>query len=216
MTYRKLTELKKLAGNPRIIKDKQFKTLCDSIRDNPDYFEARPLILSNRTGELVIIAGNQRYEAAKVAKLAEVPTFLIEGLTEAREREIVVRDNISNGEWDMTALREEWNELPFLDWGISVSPDVDLEKEIISEEEWKLSNKTADDAIDALTVKIKKIAGDNPRKINSAAAVIVTNGRGNAVLFLSDPNTADIVKELKRLADSGEHSPLESLVRALL
>ena len=216
MTYRKLTELKKLAGNPRIIKDKQFKTLCDSIRDNPDYFEARPLILSNRTGELVIIAGNQRYEAAKVAKLAEVPTFLIEGLTEARELEIVVRDNISNGEWDMTALREEWNELPFLDWGISVSPDVDLEKEIISEEEWKLSNKTADDAIDALTVKIKKIAGDNPRKINSAAAVIVTNGRGNAVLFLSDPNTADIVKELKRLADSGEHSPLESLVRALL
>ena len=216
MTYRKLTELKKLAGNPRIIKDKQFKTLCDSIRDNPDYFEARPLILSNRTGELVIIAGNQRYEAAKVAKLAEVPTFLIEGLTEAREREIVVRDNISNGEWDMTALREEWNELPFLDWGVSVSPDVDLEKEIISEEEWKLSNKTADDAIDALTVKIKKIAGDNPRKINSAAAVIVTNGRGNAVLFLSDPNTADIVKELKRLADSGEHSPLESLVRALL
>jgi len=216
MTYRKLTELKKLAGNPRIIKDKQFKTLCDSIRDNPDYFEARPLILSNRTGELVIIAGNQRYEAAKVAKLAEVPTFLIEGLTEAREREIVVRDNISNGEWDMTALREEWNELPLLDWGISVSPDVDLEKEIISEEEWKLSNKTADDAIDALTVKIKKIAGDNPRKINSAAAVIVTNGRGNAVLFLSDPNTADIVKELKRLADSGEHSPLESLVRALL
>jgi ParB-like chromosome segregation protein Spo0J len=87
MQYRKLTEIKKLPGNPRIIRDKQFKTLCDSIRDNPKYFEARPIILSNRTGELVIIAGNQRYEAAKFLKLKEVPTYLIEGLTEAKERE---------------------------------------------------------------------------------------------------------------------------------
>ena len=42
MQYRKLNELKKLPNNPRIIRDKQFKTLCDSIRDNPKYFEARP------------------------------------------------------------------------------------------------------------------------------------------------------------------------------
>ena len=33
MQYRKLTELKKLEGNPRIIRDKQFKTLCDSIKN---------------------------------------------------------------------------------------------------------------------------------------------------------------------------------------
>ena len=33
MQYRKLNELKKLPNNPRIIRDKQFKTLCDSIRD---------------------------------------------------------------------------------------------------------------------------------------------------------------------------------------
>jgi hypothetical protein len=216
MEYRKLTALKKLPNNPRIIKDQQFKTLCDSIRDNPEYFEARPLILSDRTGDLVIIAGNHRYEAAKVVKLAEAPTFLIAGLTEAKEREIVIRDNISNGEWDMTALREGWAELPILDWGVSVSPNVDIKKEIISEEEWKSSNRTADDAIEAMTAKIKKVAGDNPRQINSATAVIINNGRGNAVLFLSDPNTADIVKELKRLADAGEHSPLEALVRALL
>jgi len=70
MQYRKLSELKKLEGNPRVIRDKQFKALCNSIRDNPEYFEARPLILSNRTGEMVIIAGNMRYEAARSLKLA--------------------------------------------------------------------------------------------------------------------------------------------------
>lgn len=123
MKYLKLTDLKKLEGNPRIIKDHQFKTLCDSIRDNPEYFEARPLILSNRTGRLVIIAGNQRYEAAKVVKLKEVPTYLIEGLSEAKEREIIIRDNISNGEFDMDALANGWSDLPLADWGVDLPED---------------------------------------------------------------------------------------------
>jgi ParB-like chromosome segregation protein Spo0J len=123
MQYRKLTELKKLEGNPRIIRDKQFKTLCNSIRDNSKYFEARPLILSNRTGQLIIIAGNQRYEAAKALKLKEVPTFLMEGLTEDKEKEIVIRDNISNGEFDMDALANSWGDLPLADWGVDLPED---------------------------------------------------------------------------------------------
>jgi hypothetical protein len=120
MEYRKLTTLRKLEGNPRIIRDKQFKNLCDSIRDNPKYFEARPLILSNRTGELVIIAGNQRYEVAKFVKLKEVPTYLIEGLTEDKEREIIIRDNVANGEWDMDALANLWGDLPLAEWGVDI------------------------------------------------------------------------------------------------
>lgn len=123
MEYRKLSTLKKLEGNPRIIRDKQFKNLVASIRDNPKFFEARPLILSDRTGELVIIAGNQRYEAAKSLKLKEVPTFLIEGLTEAKEKEIIIRDNISNGEFDWDALANTWDSLPLADWGLNLPKD---------------------------------------------------------------------------------------------
>lgn len=217
MQYRKLTDMKKLPGNPRTIRDQQFKTLCDSIRDNPKYFEARPLILSNRTGEMVIIAGNQRFDAAKALKLKKVPTFLMEGLTEEKEREIVIRDNVSNGEWDMAVLRGDgWADLPLSDWGVTVPDAIDLKAEITSEEEIAEAGKTADEAIEAMGAKIKKIATENPKQINSAMAVIVNNGRGNAVLFLADPNTADIVKELKRLADAGEHSPLETLVRSLV
>ena len=122
MQYRKLTDLKKLEGNPRIIRDKQFKNLCASIRDNPKYFEARPLILSDRTGELVIIAGNQRYEAAKAEKLKEAPTFLIEGITEEKEKEITIRDNTQQGEWDMDLL-SGWDDLPLADWGVNVPED---------------------------------------------------------------------------------------------
>lgn len=116
---RKISDLRKLPNNPRVIKDQAFKTLCKSIQDNPDYFEARPCILSDRTGELIIIAGNQRFEAAKFLKLKEIPTHLISGLTEEREKEIIIRDNVANGEWDMDLLANEWNEADLKEWGVN-------------------------------------------------------------------------------------------------
>jgi len=120
MEYRKLSELKKLPNNPRLIKDRQFKILCQSIQDNKEYFEARPIILSDRTGELIIIAGNMRYEAARKVGLKQVPTFLIKSLTEEKEKEIIIRDNVSNGEFDWDCLANSWDSLPLNDWGVDV------------------------------------------------------------------------------------------------
>lgn len=118
--YRNINEITKLSNNPRVIKDKQFKTLCDSIEKNKDYFEARPIILSDRTGELVIIAGNQRYEAAKHLGLTEVPTVLIPDLDEDKEREIIIRDNVANGEWDFEMLANEWDSELLTGWGLDI------------------------------------------------------------------------------------------------
>ena len=123
LQYRKIKDLKLLESNPRKISSDQMDKLVKSITDNPDYFEARPIILSDRTGELVIIAGNQRYKAAKKIGMKEVPTFLLSGLSEEREREIVIRDNVSNGEWDNDILRDAWGMCPLEDWGVSVDWD---------------------------------------------------------------------------------------------
>jgi site-specific DNA-methyltransferase (adenine-specific) len=133
--YRKLTELTKLPGNPRTIKKKDMDTLKQSVKDNPDYFEARPLILSNRTGELVILAGNQRYEAAKALGMDKVPTMLLEGLTEEREREIIIRDNISNGDWDMDELANAWSDLPLDEWGLEIGALAGADETEIVEDE---------------------------------------------------------------------------------
>lgn len=122
ITYRKLKDLKLLNRNPREINDRQFQTLCTSLQNNPDYFEARPLILSDRTGEHVIIAGNMRHRAAKKIGLKEVPTILLPGLTEEREREIVIRDNVSNGSWDWDVLSADWEVDELAEWGLDV-PD---------------------------------------------------------------------------------------------
>lgn len=116
--YRKLSELKELENNPRIIKKEQFEKLKQSIANNEDYFEARPIILSDRTGELVILAGNQRFKAAKALGLTEVPTVLLTGLSIEREREIVIRDNIENGEWDYDLLANDWDAEDLSEWGL--------------------------------------------------------------------------------------------------
>lgn len=116
--YRPIAELKELPGNPRTIKKDQFEKLKKSIQDNADYFEARPIILSDRTGELVILAGNQRYKAAKAIGLKEVPTILLPNLSGEREKEIIIRDNVNNGEWDADTLANEWDMTLLKEWGV--------------------------------------------------------------------------------------------------
>lgn len=116
--YLPITALKKLENNPRQIKKDDFERLKTSIKNNPDYFEARPIICSDRTGENVILGGNQRYEAAKALGIEEVPVIVLHGLDEEREREIVIRDNVSNGDWDFDILANEWDESELEDWGI--------------------------------------------------------------------------------------------------
>ena len=118
IVYRPISEIHELENNPRIIKKDQFEKLKTSIKDNPDYFEARPCILSNRTGVLVVIAGNQRLRASRELGLTEIPTVLLEGLDEDREAEIIARDNVENGEWDYDILANEWEIEKLNDWGV--------------------------------------------------------------------------------------------------
>jgi DNA modification methylase len=120
MEYRKVSELKELSGNPRTIDTKQFDILVKSIEANKDYFEARPLILSDRTGQLIVLGGNQRLKAAKKLKLKEVPTYLLKDLTEEREKEIIIRDNVNNGIWDWDILANEWEAADLEKWGLDV------------------------------------------------------------------------------------------------
>lgn len=132
--YRAIAELKELPGNPRTIKKDQFEKLKTSIKDNADYFEARPIILSDRTGELVILAGNQRYKAAKAIGLKEVPTILLPNLSEEREKEIIIRDNVENGDWDWDALANAWDANLLDDWGVDLPTDLKPQLEIIEDE----------------------------------------------------------------------------------
>lgn len=184
--YRKLSDLKKLPNNPRTIKKDDMERLKKSIKDNPDYFEARPIILSNRTGDLVILAGNQRYEAAKALKMDEVPTFLLEGLTEAREREIIIRDNVSNGDWDMDALANEWDTQELTDWGLDLDWD-EPEQEVVEDEAPEVNESEPADSVLGGVYQLGRhrlMCGDST---DAGSVAILMDGQKADMVFTDPP-----------------------------
>lgn len=185
MKYRKIKELSELSGNPRKIDKKQFEILVASIQENREYFEARPLILSNRTGKLVIIAGNQRFKAAKHLKLADCPTFLMKGLTEAKEKEIVIRDNVSNGEWDWEILGKDWGVTDLSDWGV-VIPDFNKADLKAEEDDFVIPDKIKTNIKLGDVIEIGKhrlMCAD--ATINKNVEILLNNNKPN--LMVTDP-----------------------------
>jgi DNA modification methylase len=190
--YRKLSELKKLPNNPRTIKKDDMERLKKSIKDNPDYFEARPIILSNRTGDLVILAGNQRYEAAKALGMDEVPTFLLEGLTEAREREIIIRDNVSNGDWDMDALANEWDTQELTDWGVDINWD-EPDQEVVEDEAPEVNESEPADSVLGGVYQLGRhrlMCGDST---DAGSVAILMDGQKADMVFTDPPYGISIV-----------------------
>ncbi len=132
MEYVPVSQLRKNPNNPRIIKDAQFNKLKQSISSSKgkEFFEARPCIVSN--GSKHIIAGNTRFQAAKDLGWKEVPVVYMD-LTEEEEQEIIIRDNVSNGEWDWDMLANEWDQEKLEEWGL----EIEHEKEDKVEEKKK-------------------------------------------------------------------------------
>lgn len=118
--YRLLDSLVPNPKNPRKAPEGAVEKLAESIKDNPNFFEARPILLSDRTGELVIIGGERRSEAARLLGMEEVPTILLQGLSEAQEDEIMVKDNTHAGVWDAEKLAQ-WDKGKLNQWGVEMT-----------------------------------------------------------------------------------------------
>ena len=56
------------------------------------------------------------------------PVIKASELTDAEQREFIIKDNVGFGEWDMDALANEWDDLPLSDWGIDINwPEKNIE-----------------------------------------------------------------------------------------
>lgn len=117
------SKLKLNPENPRQIGQKEFDRLVKSLQDCPEMFDARPLLVSQRTGENIIIGGNMRFRAAKKLEYKEMPCVILEGITKEKEREIAIKDNGAFGEWDWDALANSYSDLPLKDWGVDIPAD---------------------------------------------------------------------------------------------
>jgi len=116
MEIAKISEVKLNPNNPRLIKDDKFKKLVQSIKDFPEMLNIRPIVVNQ---DMIILGGNMRYKACKEAGLKEIP-IIITDLTEDKQREFLIKDNTSGGEWDWEVLANEWNVEQLEEWGLDI------------------------------------------------------------------------------------------------
>ena len=112
----KIQEVKLNPNNPRLIKDDKFKKLVQSIKDFPEMLNIRPIVVNK---DMIILGGNMRYKACKEAGLKEVP-IIITDLTEDQQREFLIKDNTSGGEWTWEVLANEWDSEQLEAWGLDI------------------------------------------------------------------------------------------------
>jgi hypothetical protein len=103
--------------NPRVIKDNKFQKLVKSITELPQMLELRPIVVNK---DMIVLGGNMRLKACEAAGLTEVPVVFADNLTPEQEREFIVKDNSSFGEWDWDLLANEWDVDQLQDWGIDI------------------------------------------------------------------------------------------------
>jgi DNA modification methylase len=112
----KISEVKLNPNNPRLIKDDNFKKLVKSVIDFPEMLNIRPIVVND---DMIILGGNMRFKACKEAGLKEIPIIKASNLSEEKQREFLIKDNVSGGEWDW-ALLQEWDTLELQEWGLEI------------------------------------------------------------------------------------------------
>ena len=113
-------------NNPRLIKDDKFKKLCKSIQEFPEMLELRPIVVNK---DMIVLGGNMRLKACQEIGLTEVPIIVAENLTEEQQREFLIKDNVSGGEWDWDILANEWEVEQLTEWGLDVPINLETEEQ---------------------------------------------------------------------------------------
>ena len=127
----KITQVRPNENNPRFIKDYKFKKLVTSIKEFPEMLKLRPIVVNS---DMVVLGGNMRLKACKEAGLKEVWILKAEELTEAQQREFIVKDNVGFGDWDWDLLANEWNNTQLVEWGLDVwQPEEDVDYSILDD-----------------------------------------------------------------------------------
>lgn len=111
-----IKDLKLNPNNPRLIKDDKFVKLVQSIKDFPEMLNIRPIVVND---DMIILGGNMRFKACKEAGIKEVPIIKLAGLSEEKQREFLIKDNVSGGEWDWQLL-QEWDTNKLENWGLDL------------------------------------------------------------------------------------------------
>ena len=114
--YRKVAELIPYAANSRTHSDAQVAQIAASIKQ---FKFTNPILID---GDNSIIAGHGRLLAARKLGMDEVPAIVLDHLSKAQQRALVIADNqlALNAGWDMDMLKAEIEDLKLDDFDIDL------------------------------------------------------------------------------------------------
>lgn len=125
----KASQIKPNPNNPRLIKDDKFKKLVESLKSFPEMSDVRPVVVNT---EMIILGGNMRFKAMQEAGWKEIPVQIVDW-PEEKQREFIIKDNVSGGEWDWEMIANEWDSTDLDNWGLDV-PGFDVDSDNLGEE----------------------------------------------------------------------------------
>jgi len=163
----KISEVKQNPNNPRTIRDDKFTKLVASIKAFPQMLNIRPIVVNN---DMVVLGGNMRLKACREAGLKQVPIIVADELTEAQQREFIIKDNVSGGDWDWALLSNDWDTDQLNEWGLDIptfltNEEIDLDKffedngDIQNEQKFKIILEYTEDDYNAVTEALKNHSG---------------------------------------------------------
>jgi len=161
----KISKVKGNPKNPRIIKNDKFNKLKNSIKTLPNYMKLRPVIVDE---DMMVLGGNMRLKASIDLGKKEIWTDMFTqadcdemneiAIEEKRETktyleycdDIIIKDNVSSGDWEWDMLANEWDSVQLAEWGLDVWENKD-------DVDYSEKNKEIDiDALDSdMTLKLK-------------------------------------------------------------
>lgn len=142
-------QIEGLPQNPRLVKDRPYKKLLQSLTEDPEMLSLKELWIFPFNGYYVVIAGNQRLSALKELGVKEAPCKILPADTPVQKLcAFAIKDNVSSGEFDFNILANEWDERNLIDWNVPI-PDTDTDIDIIEKKEEKITKDEEEEQADA-------------------------------------------------------------------
>jgi DNA modification methylase len=183
----KISDVKVNPNNPRLIKDDKFAKLVQSIKDLPQMLAIRPIVVNT---DMVVLGGNMRLKACKEAGLKEVPIIIADNLTEEQQREFLIKDNVSGGEWDWQMLANDWDTQELEEWGLDI-PNFETEQLLEAvEDDFEMPDEIQTDIVLGDLFEIgehRLLCGDST---DSDQVAKLMNGQKAELSFTSPPYNA--------------------------
>jgi DNA modification methylase len=179
-----ISRLKINPDNPRTIKDDKFQKLVESVKSFPEMLSIRPIVVNE---EMVVLGGNMRLKACQAAGVEKVPVIIAEGLSQEQQREFIIKDNVSGGEWDWDVLANEWDAGQLEEWGLDIPNIVTADAQ---EDDYEVPDEIKTDIVLGDLFEIgphRLLCGDST---DSDQVARLMDGQKSDIAFTSPPYNA--------------------------